>query len=82
MMPSIVLYEYFSRNIARSSKHYVFSRLIKIEALTKLNMFTEAIATINSLERGDYIPHFIDDKPRVVHVNKHVKNFMLNFYYL
>jgi hypothetical protein len=71
-MPSVALYEYFARNLARSSKHSILSRLIKIEALVKLNMFTEAIATINSLERGDYIPHFIDDKPRVLNNSKHV----------
>ena len=72
-MPAINLYEYYSRNLARSTKHSAFSKLIKIEALTKLNMFFEAIKNLNSLERGDYMPHFIDDKPRIINIDKHVK---------
>ncbi len=63
-LPSLTLYEYFSRKVARDLTHTVFSRLIKIEALIKLNMFSEAIILLNRLNNGDQFPHSIDDSYR------------------
>ena len=61
-LPAISLYEFFSRTVARDLTHTVFARLIKIEALIKLNLFSEAIILINRLNRGEQLPHYIDDK--------------------
>ncbi len=65
-MPAISLYEYFSRTNARDLSNTLFARLIKIEALIKLNMFKEAILLLNRVNRGERLPHYIDD--RNVHV--------------
>lgn len=61
-MPALALYEYFAKMLCRDLSHTVFARLIKIEALTKLNIFKEAISILYSVHRGDNLPHFIDEK--------------------
>ncbi|CAF0895749.1 unnamed protein product [Brachionus calyciflorus] len=61
-MPAIVLYEYFAKMLCRDLTHTVFARLIKVEALTKLNMFKEAISIFYSIHKGDSLPHYIDDR--------------------
>ena len=81
MMPSLALYEYFSRNLARNMKHSIISKLVKIEALTKLNMFSEAIEALNSLCRGEYLPHYVAEKSKYIpnpakYVN-HLKNNLI-----
>lgn len=65
-MPSLSLYEYFSRTTARDLTHTAFAKLLKIEALLKLNLFKEAIVQLNRFSRGERLPHYIDDK--YVHV--------------
>ena len=52
MLPAVSLYEYFARTVARDLMHTVLARLIKIEALVKLNLFKEAIQQLNQLNRG------------------------------
>ena len=61
-MPAITLYEYLSRTSARDLTNTVLAKLIKLEALVKLNLFTDAIVLLNRLTRGERLPHFIDDK--------------------
>lgn len=61
-LPAVSLYEFFSRTVARDLTHTVFARLIKVEALVKLNLFTDAIILLNRLNRGEQLPHYIDDK--------------------
>lgn len=61
MLPTVSLYEYFARSIARDLMHTVLARLIKIEALIKLNLFKEAIQQLNQLNRGERLPHSIDE---------------------
>ena len=81
-IPSITLYEYFSRNLARDLNHTVLARILKIEALVKLNMFSRAIQNMNQLCRGDRLPHFIDEKFRLISLssNKYVSfiGYVLN----
>lgn len=73
-MPTLALYEYFAKTLSRDLTHTVFARMIKIEALTKLNFFTEAIAMLNSIHKGEKLPHFIDDKNKNYHTGvKYVK---------
>ena len=60
-LPTVSLLEYFARSIARDLTHSVFARLIKIEALVKLNMFHEAIILLNRFNRGEKLPHAIDN---------------------
>ncbi|RNA01418.1 cilia- and flagella-associated 54-like [Brachionus plicatilis] len=62
IMPSVVLYEYFAKMLCRDLSHTILARLIKIEALTKLHMFTEAISILFSIQKGENLPHYIDDK--------------------
>ena len=77
-MPSITLYEYFAKMLSRDLTHTVFSRLIKAEALIKLNLFSEAISLLSSLAKGERLPHLIDDKSKVITGNKYVslKNYL------
>lgn len=76
-IPSITLYEYFSRNMARDLTHTVLARTIKIEALIKLNMFSRAIVLINKLHRGERLPHFIDEKFMLINnTGKYVRYFL------
>ncbi len=63
-MPSLALYEYFSRSLSRDLVHTVFARLIKAEALVKLNMFGEAIALIESIQKADRLPTLLEDKAK------------------
>lgn len=74
-MPSLVLYEYFAKMLCRDLLHTVLARLIKVEALTKMNMFKEAISLIYMVQKGESLPHFIDDKgknfsPDIKYVSK------------
>ena len=71
-MPSLVLYEYFAKMLSRDLTHTVFARLIKVEALIKLNLFSEAISLLSSLAKGERLPHLIDDKSKVIAGNKYV----------
>jgi len=68
-IPSISLYEYFARSLARDLSHTVLARILKIEAFVKLNMFSRAIININQLSRGERLPHFIDEKYRLMFSN-------------
>ena len=61
-MPAITLYEYLSRTSARDLTNTVLAKLIKLEALVKLNLFTDAIVLLNRLTKGERLPHFIDDR--------------------
>jgi hypothetical protein len=61
-MPSLALYEYFSRSLSRDLVHTVFARLIKAESLVKLNMFGEAIGLIESIQKADRLPTLFEDK--------------------
>lgn len=63
-MPLLVLYEYFAKMLSRDIRHTVLARLIKTEALIKLNMFKEAISIIFLIQRADNLPNFIDDKAK------------------
>ncbi len=69
VIPSIALYEYFARTLTRDLTHTVLAKILKIEALIKLKMFSNAILLINQLHRGDHLPHFIDDKFRAIHAS-------------
>jgi hypothetical protein len=71
-MPSITLYEYFAKMLSRDLAHTVFARLIKTEALIKLNLFSEAISLLNSLAKGERLPHLIDEKSKVLSGSKYV----------
>jgi hypothetical protein len=72
-MPVLCLYEYFSSTIARDFVHTTFSRLIKIEALTKLNMFSEAICLLETIQKGDRVPYYLEDKSKnLTQKNKYV----------
>ena len=64
MMPALALYEYFARNMARDMMHTVFARLIKIEALTKLNMFGEAIGLMETVQKAENLPNLLEEKPQ------------------
>lgn len=79
-MPSIVLYDYFARNLARDLTHALYARLVKIEALVKLSLFEEAINMLITVQRGEHLPHFIDDKCKTYSSSnvKHVK-FLFTF---
>lgn len=61
-MPSVTLYEYFARTLARDITHTIFARLIKAEMLLRLNMFNECIGLLRCLHKADRLPHHIDDK--------------------
>lgn len=66
--------------LSRDMTHTVLSRLIKIEALTKLNFFSEAIQMLVSLQRGERLPNFIDDRPKNYYTG--IKYVSLNLVYL
>lgn len=72
-MPSLVLYEYIAKILCRDISHTILARLIKIEALTKLNMFKEAISIIFSLQKAESVAYFFDEKG---------KNFSSEFKYV
>ena len=78
-MPAMTLYEYFSKMLTRDLTHTIFSRLIKAEALVKLNLFSEAISLLNSLQKGERLPHFIDDKSKIINSSspKYVGFFLI-----
>jgi hypothetical protein len=59
MMPIVSLYEYFARTQAHNLIHTIFARLIKAEALVKLNRFDVAIAQLSAVQRGQHLPHLI-----------------------
>ena len=61
-MPILALYEHFSRTIARDHVHTTLCRLIKIEALTKLSMFKEAIRLLEMVQLGDNLPYYLEEK--------------------
>jgi len=67
VIPSIALYEYFARTLTRDLTHTVLARILKIEALIKLKMFSNAFLLLNQLHRGNHLPHFIDDKYTHIH---------------
>ena len=77
-MPSITLYEYFSKMLTRDLTHTVFSRLIKAEALIKLNLFSEAMSLLVSLQKGDRLPHFVDDKSKIISTSS--PKYVMKFY--
>jgi hypothetical protein len=60
-MTSLTLYDYLARNIARDVVQTILARLIKAEALIKLNLFSEAISLINGLNNCEQLPHILDD---------------------
>ncbi len=78
-MPSIQLYEYFSRTLARDLIQTVLARFVKIEALIKLNQFSEAISLFNSILKGERLPHFIDEKFINLNTTNTTKYVSLNF---
>jgi len=69
----VSLLEYFARSIARDLTQSVFARLIKIEALTKMHRFNEAIVQLNRLTRGERLPHAVDDRYVNIPNNQHVR---------
>ena len=60
-LPSVSLYEYLACTISRDLTHTLFARLIKMEALTKLNMFNEAFVIMHRLLKGYQLPQPTDD---------------------
>lgn len=84
-MPSIQLYEYFSRTLARDLIQTVLARFVKIEALIKLNQFSEAIYLFNSIQKGERLPHFIDEKfmnLNTTNTTKYVSFYFTNILFL
>lgn len=73
ILPAVSLLEYFSRTVARDLTQTVFARLIKVEALSKMNRFNEAIVQLNRLTRGERLPHSIDDRFVNIPNNQHVR---------
>jgi hypothetical protein len=61
-MPALALYEYFARSLSRDLAHTVFARLIKAEALVKLNMFGQAIGLLESVFKAERLPTLLEDK--------------------
>lgn len=80
ILPALNLYEYFARTVARDLTHTVLARLIKMEALTKLNFFSEAMAILVSLQRGEQLPHFIDDKCKNYTTFKNVSKLSIQIF--
>ena len=82
MLPALALYDYFARTVSRDLGHCVFARLIKVEALAKLSFFGEAMDLLVSLQRGENLPHFIDDKSKnlVYFKNVHFEFFFAFFF--
>jgi hypothetical protein len=77
-MPSLNLYEYFARNITRDINHTTIARLLKIDALTILNKYNEAITLIQRIQRGERLPHSTDEKFKTnlqTPTNKYVSKF-------
>ena len=77
-MPAITLYEYFAKVFCRDLTHTLFARLIKVEALTKLNLFSEAFSLLTSIQKAERLPHFIDDKYKILSgtSSKYVRSFI------
>ena len=71
-LPAVSLYEHLACTYARDLTHTIFARLIKMEALTKLNMFNEAFVIMHGLLNGSQLPQSTD------HTFKRFPNDLIN----
>lgn len=68
-LPVLWLYDHVAVSVCRDNRHTVLAKLLRLQALTQLHKFSEALMTLSELLAGSGLPQTIGgaDKQSDIH---------------